>query len=170
MFVPETKRLPELLREMQQHQFHMAIVLDEYGGTSGLVTLEDIMEELVGEIADEYDVEDPMIEPLAGGDFLARGRTSLDEVNELLNAGLPEGDWDTVGGLVYSRLGHVPTEGEAVTIGDWTLTAQRIQGRRIARVRISPPRLTNEAAESDASDSSADTSGDPAPANGSIDR
>jgi putative hemolysin len=174
MFVPETKRLPELLREMQQHQFHMAIVLDEYGGTSGLVTLEDIMEELVGEIADEYDVEDPMIEPLAGGDFLARGRTSLDEVNELLNAGLPEGDWDTVGGLVYSRLGHVPTEGEAVTIGEWTLTAQRIQGRRIARVRISPPRLGNEAATSDApdsSDSAADAAaGDPTPANGSIDR
>ncbi|MGH9213894.1 MAG: hemolysin family protein [Acidimicrobiales bacterium] len=139
IFVPEIQRLPELLRDMQQRQFHMAIVLDEYGGTSGLVTLEDIMEELVGEIFDEYDVEDPMIEPLPGGDVLVRGRTPLDEVNELLNTSLPEGDWDTVGGLVYSRLGHVPVDGESVVIGGWTLTAQRIQGRRIGRVRISPP-------------------------------
>jgi Mg2+/Co2+ transporter CorC len=135
-FVPETKRLPELLREMQQYQFHMAVVIDEYGGTAGLVTLEDIIEELVGEIFDEYDVEDPMIEPLPGGDALVRGRTPVDEVNDLLAAGLPEGDWDTVGGLIYSRLGHIPVEGETVDIGGWRLTAQRIQGRRIGRVRM----------------------------------
>jgi Mg2+/Co2+ transporter CorC len=137
VFVPETKRLPELLREMQQHQFHMAIVVDEYGGTAGLVTLEDIIEELVGEIVDEYDVEDPMIEPLPGGDALVRGRTSVAELNDLLQADLPEGDWDTVGGLLYSRLSHVPVEGETVEIGDWRLTAQRVQGRRISRVRLS---------------------------------
>jgi Mg2+/Co2+ transporter CorC len=136
-FVPETKRLPELLREMQRRQFHMAIVIDEYGGTAGLVTLEDIIEELVGEIVDEYDVEDPMIEPLPGGDALVRGRTSLDEVNDLLNADLPEGDWDTVGGLICSRLGHIPVEGETVDLNGWRLTAQRIQGRRIGRVRMS---------------------------------
>ena len=136
-FVPESKRVPELLREMQQQQFHMAIVVDEYGGTAGLVTLEDIIEELVGEILDEYDVEDPMIEPLPGGDALVRGRTSLAEVNDLLQARLPEGDWDTVGGLVYSRLNHVPVEGETVEVGGWRLTAQRIQGRRIGRVRMS---------------------------------
>ncbi|HMG42791.1 MAG TPA: hemolysin family protein [Acidimicrobiales bacterium] len=136
-FVPETKRLPELLREMQQNQFHMAIVVDEYGGTAGLVTLEDIIEELVGEIVDEYDVEDPMIEPLPGGGALVRGRTPLAEVNDLLDAHLPEGDWDTVGGLVYSRLSHVPVEGETVEVAGWQLTAQRIQGRRIGRVRMS---------------------------------
>jgi Mg2+/Co2+ transporter CorC len=135
-FVPETKRVPELLREMQQQQFHMAIVVDEYGGTAGLVTLEDIIEELVGEILDEYDVEDPMIEPLPGGDALVRGRTSLAEVNDLLQAKLPEGDWDTVGGLVYSRLNHVPVEGETVEVAGWRLTAQRIQGHRIGRVRM----------------------------------
>jgi CBS domain containing-hemolysin-like protein len=128
-FVPEAKRLPELLRQMQRDQFHMAVVVDEYGGTAGLVTLEDIIEELVGEIVDEYDVEDPMIEPLPGGDALVRGRTSLDEVNDLLHTDLPEGDWDTVGGLVYSQLGHVPVEGESVDVGGWRLTAQRIQGR-----------------------------------------
>jgi Mg2+/Co2+ transporter CorC len=135
-FVPETKRLPQLLREMQQRKFHMAIVVDEYGGTAGLLTLEDIVEELVGEIVDEYDVEDPMIEPLPGGDALVRGRTSLDEINDLLDANLPEGDWDTVGGLIYSRLGHVPVEGETLDLDGWRLTAQRIQGRRIGRVRI----------------------------------
>jgi putative hemolysin len=136
-FVPEAKRLPELLRQMQRDKFHMAVVVDEYGGTAGLVTLEDIIEELVGEIVDEYDVEDPMIEPLPGGDALVRGRTSLDEVNDLLHTDLPEGDWDTVGGLVYSQLGHVPVEGESVDVGGWRLTAQRIQGRRIGRVRLS---------------------------------
>jgi len=136
-YVPETKRLPELLREMQQHQFHMAVVVDEYGGTAGLVTLEDIIEELVGEIVDEYDVEDPMIEPLPGGAALVRGRTPLTEVNDLLQADLPLGDWDTVGGLVYSRLSHVPVEGETVEVAGWRLTAQRIQGRRIGRVRMS---------------------------------
>lgn len=137
MFVPETARLPELLRQMQEEQFHMAVVLDEYGGTAGLVTLEDIIEELVGEIHDEFDVEVPLVEALPGGDLLVRGRTPLDELNEMLGAHLPTGDWDTVAGLVTSRLGHVPIEGEAVEVAGWRLTAQRIQGRRIGRVHMS---------------------------------
>jgi putative hemolysin len=137
-FVPETKRVPDMLREMQREKFHMAIVVDEYGGTAGLVTLEDIIEELVGEIVDEFDVDDPLIEPLAGGGLRVHGRTSLDEVNDLLGARLPEGDWDTIGGLVYDRIGHVPVEGESVLVGGWRLTAQRIQGRRIGRVSIMP--------------------------------
>ena len=114
-FVPETKRVAELMREMQADKFHMAIVVDEYGGTAGLVTLEDLIEELVGEIVDEYDVEEPPVERLADGDVRVNARMPIDEVNDLLDdAELPEGDWDTVGGLVYSLLGHVPTEGEAV--------------------------------------------------------
>jgi len=137
-FVPETKRVPDMLREMQRDKFHMAIVVDEYGGTAGLVTLEDIIEELVGEIVDEFDVDDPLIEPLAGGGIRVHGRTSLDEVNDLLGARFPEGDWDTIGGLVYDRIGHVPVEGESVRLGGWRLTAQRIQGRRIGRVSITP--------------------------------
>jgi CBS domain containing-hemolysin-like protein len=137
-FVPETKRVPEMLREMQRDKFHMAIVVDEYGGTAGLVTLEDIIEELVGEIVDEFDVDDPLVEPLAGGGIRVHGRTSLDEVNDLLHTRFPEGDWDTIGGLVYDLMGHVPAEGEAVTLGEWRLTAQRIQGRRIGRVTITP--------------------------------
>jgi putative hemolysin len=138
-YVPETKRVPDMLREMQRDKFHMAIVVDEYGGTAGLVTLEDIIEELVGEIVDEFDVEDPLVEPLAGGGVRVDARTALDEVNELLHAELPEGDWDTIGGLLYHQLGHVPVEGESVVVDGWQLTAQRIQGRRIGRVRITRP-------------------------------
>jgi CBS domain containing-hemolysin-like protein len=137
-YVPESKGVPDMLREMQRDKFHMAIVIDEYGGTAGLVTLEDIIEELVGEIVDEFDVEDPMVEPLAGGGARVDARAPLDEVNDLLHTDLPEGDWDTIGGLLYHRLGHVPVEGESVVVDGWQLTAQRIQGRRIGRVRITP--------------------------------
>jgi magnesium and cobalt exporter, CNNM family len=137
-FVPETKRVPDMLREMQRDKFHMAIVVDEYGGTAGLVTLEDIIEELVGEIVDEFDVDDAPVEPLAGGGIRVHGRTPLDEVNTLLHAHLPEGDWDTIGGLLYDQVGHVPVEGESVALAGWRLTAQRIQGRRIGRVSIIP--------------------------------
>jgi CBS domain containing-hemolysin-like protein len=135
-FVPETKGVADLLREMQRERFHMAIVVDEYGGTAGLVTLEDIIEELLGEIVDEFDFEDPMAEPMPNGDHLVNARMPLDEVNELIGARLPEGDWDTVGGLVLSELGRVPLDGESVTVGHWQLTAQRVQGRRIGRVRL----------------------------------
>jgi putative hemolysin len=135
-FVPETKRVAELMREMQVKQQHMAIVVDEYGGTAGLVTLEDLIEELVGEIVDEFDVEEPLLEPLPNGDWRVNARMPLDEVNELLRLDLPEGDWDTLGGLVFNLLGHVPSEGEAVEVGDHRLRAERVQGRRIGRVRI----------------------------------
>jgi CBS domain containing-hemolysin-like protein len=134
--VPETKGVASLLREMQVERFHMAIAVDEYGGTAGLITLEDIIEELLGEIVDEFDVEDPMIEPLPGGDVQVNARMALDEVNDLIHAQLPEGDWDTIGGLLLSELGHVPAEGERVEVDGWQLTAQRVQGRRIGRVRL----------------------------------
>ena len=136
-FVPETKRVAELLPEMQKQKSHMAIVVDEHGGTAGLVTLEDLIEELVGEIVDEYDVEEPPIEPLPGGDVRVNARMPIDELNELLEAEFPEGDYDTVGGLVYYLLGHVPAEGETVDYDGRRLRAERVQGRRIGRVRIS---------------------------------
>lgn len=139
-FVPETKQVPAMLREMQHDKFHMAIVVDEYGGTAGLVTLEDIIEELVGDIVDEYDLEAPRFESVAGGGVRVPARTPLDEVNDLLGADLPQGDWDTIGGLLYSELGRVPAEGEFVDVGAWRLAAQRIQGRRIGRVCITPAR------------------------------
>jgi CBS domain containing-hemolysin-like protein len=143
-FVPETKKVSALMREMQTQKFHQAVVVDEYGGTSGLVALEDLIEELVGEIEDEYDVEEVPFETLANGDLRVNARMSIDELNELLDAELPEGDWDTVGGLVYSLLGHVPAEGETVENHDIRLTAERVQGRRIGRVRVSRAPVTED--------------------------
>jgi putative hemolysin len=136
-FVPETKRVAELMREMQSEKFHMAIVVDEYGGTAGLVTLEDLIEELVGEIVDEYDVEEPLIEWLPNGDSRVNARMPVDELNDLLHARLPESDdWDSVGGLLLNLLGHIPANGESIEVAGWLLTAERVQGRRIGRVRL----------------------------------
>ena len=137
-FTPESKRVSELMREMQSIKQHMAIVVDEYGGTAGLVTLEDLIEEIVGEIVDEYDMEEPPVQRLGDGGLRVTARMPIDQVNELLDGHLPQGDWDTVGGLIYSRLGHVPIEGEAVDCDGLRLVAERVQGRRIGRVRISP--------------------------------
>jgi CBS domain containing-hemolysin-like protein len=137
-FVPETKKVSELMREMQAKKQHMAVVVDEYGGTAGLVTLEDLIEELVGEIVDEYDVDTPQVERLANGDLRVSGRLSLDEANEDLGLELPEGDWDTVAGLVFTQLGHVPEQGESIEVDGYVLRADRIDGRRIVRVRITP--------------------------------
>ena len=146
-FVPETKRVAELMPEMQREKSHMAIVVDEYGGTAGLVTLEDLIEELVGEIVDEYDVEEAPVEPLPDGAVRVNARMPIDELNDLLQAEFPEGDWDTVGGLIFNLLGHVPTEGESVDYDGHRLRAEKVQGRRIGRVRISrvaPPSTEGE--------------------------
>jgi putative hemolysin len=135
-FVPEAKKVAELLREMQQQKFHIAMVSDEHGSVSGLVTLEDLLEELVGEIADEYDVDEPQVQALEDGAYLVDGRTAIDEINELLDTDLPDDEWDTVGGLVMGLLGKIPLEGEAVRYGDLMFRAERVQGRRIAKVMI----------------------------------
>lgn len=152
-FVPETKRVSELLREMQKEQYHIAIVIDEYGGTAGLVTLEDLIEELVGEIVDEFDVEEPMVQPLPTGEVLVNARMSIGEINDVLDVDLPEGDWDSVGGLVFNVLGHVPDEGESAQVNGHVLVADRVQGRRINRIRIRPQpggRAAEEQAEQQA--------------------
>lgn len=135
-YVPETKRVAPLMREMQAGQFHIAVVIDEYGGTAGVVTLEDLIEELVGEIVDEFDVDEPLVEPLGGGQFRVSSKMSVDEVNELLGADLPAGDWDTIGGLVLALAGHIPAEGESIEVDGHLLVAERVQGRRIGSVRI----------------------------------
>jgi CBS domain containing-hemolysin-like protein len=137
-FVPESKRVAELLRQMQTGKFHMAIVIDEHGGTAGLVTMEDLLEEIVGEITDEYDVDEPQIERLADGGLRVPGRTPIDEMNELLGDELPQGEWDTVGGLVFDALGHVPIEGECARVNGYQFCAERVQGRRIVSVRVTP--------------------------------
>ena len=135
-FVPETKRVSRLMREMQERKFHQAIVVDEYGGTAGLVTLEDLIEELVGEIVDEYDVEEPPVETIGEGELMVTARLAVDELNELMDAQLPEGDWDTVGGLLFNVLGRVPTQGESVDVDGLRLVAERVQGNRIDRIRV----------------------------------
>jgi len=135
-FVPDSKKVSDLLREMQQRRVHIAIVLDEYGSTAGLVTIEDLLEEIVGEIADEYDREEPEIETVDRDTFRVAGRMSIDDLNELLEADLPHDEWDTVGGLMYGLLGAVPTQGETVTFENLTFTAEKVQGRRIAKVLI----------------------------------
>jgi putative hemolysin len=137
VYVPESKRVAELLREMQRQKYHMAVVVDEYGGTAGLVTLEDLLEEIVGEITDEYDVEEPSLERLPNGVLRCPGRTPIDDVNDELDVHLPDDEWDTVGGLVFNTLGHVPLEGECVTVDGLEFCAERVQGRRIVSVLIS---------------------------------
>ena len=138
VLVPETKRISKLMREMQAETFHLAIVVDEYGGTAGLVALEDLIEELVGEIVDEFDYEEPMIEALASGAARVNGKASLSSLEELLGTQLPEGDWSTVGGLIFNTLGHVPAAGETLEVDGHRLIVERMQGRRIARIRIEP--------------------------------
>ncbi len=137
-YVPEAKKISQLLREMQAETFHIAIVIDEYGGTAGLVTLEDLIEEVVGEIVDEFDVEPPMIERLADGNFRVNGRADLDDLEAMLLIDLPTGDWNTVGGLIFNSLGHVPLVGETIDINQHKFFVERVQGRRIARVLITP--------------------------------
>lgn len=137
-FVPETKRVSELLREMQANQVHLAIVVDEFGGTAGLVTIEDLLEELVGEIVDEYDDEEPLVTLLEEGGYLIDGRMGVDELEELLGVELPDDEWDTVGGLLLGLAGRVPKEGESFDLDTHVFTADRVQGRRVARVRLQP--------------------------------
>ncbi|MCU1497491.1 MAG: hypothetical protein JWM47_1444 [Acidimicrobiales bacterium] len=134
--VPETKPVAELLREMQANQFHMAVVIDEYGGTAGLVTLEDLIEELVGEIVDEFDTEDARIEPVAGGGVRVSGSLTIDDANDLLGITLPEGEFDTVSGLLLAELGRIAVVGDVAESDGARLTVERVQGRRIMRVRI----------------------------------
>ena len=144
IFVPESKKISQLLREMQTEKSHIAIVIDEYGGTAGLVTLEDLIEEVVGEIVDEFDVEPPMIERLSNGNLRVNGRANLDDLDAILDIDLPEGDWSTVGGLIFNTLGHVPQIGETVELNGHHFLVERIQGRRIARVLFTPAQANSQ--------------------------
>jgi CBS domain containing-hemolysin-like protein len=137
--VPETKQADDLLRQMQAERFHLAVVVDEYGGTAGLVSMEDLLEEVFGEIVDEFDSEEPLATPLADGAMLVHGRMPVDELDELLGDVLPAGDWDTVGGLLFDALGHVPSVGEGVELAGRRFDVEQVVGRRITRVRIGAP-------------------------------
>jgi CBS domain containing-hemolysin-like protein len=136
LFVPEQKKVADLLREMQEQRIHMAIVVDEYGGTAGLVTIEDLVEEIVGEIVDEYDREEPLVEPIDEETIRVDAKMAIDEVNELLDADLPHEEWDTVGGLVFGLTGRVPAAGETVRYDSLEFLTERVTGRRVQKVVI----------------------------------
>jgi len=135
-YVPESKKVGVLLREMQREKFHMALVTDEYGSVTGLVALEDLLEELVGEITDEYDREETEIQKVADGVYRVSGKTSIDDVNEELGAELPDEEWDTIAGLVLDLFGRIPEGGEDVAFAGLTFRAEEVIGRRIANVLI----------------------------------
>ena len=134
-FVPESKRVSELLKEMQRRQTQMAIVVDEYGGTAGLVTVEDLLEEIVGEIRDEYDVESETVTDEGNGSFVFSGKVSVDEVRERLDVEIEREGFETVGGYLLSHLGRMPYVGETIEVGDLGFEVIEVERRRITKVR-----------------------------------
>jgi magnesium and cobalt transporter len=139
VFVPESKRLNVLLREFRTSRNHMAIVVNEYGGVAGLVTIEDVLEQIVGEIADEYDIEDDvMIMPRDGGEYVVKALVTLADFNTRLNSQLVHEEIDTVGGLVMNRLGHVPRRGEKIDIDNWRFEVLRADSRRVYLLKVTP--------------------------------
>jgi magnesium and cobalt exporter, CNNM family len=139
VFVPESMTVDDLLHELQRRKVHIAIVLDEYGGTAGLVTIEDLLEEIVGEIQDEYDEEEPMIVKLSDDEARVDGRASVDDLAEIFETQVPledEDEYDTVGGLIYHRIGGVPKPGDQVAVDGLTLTVETTDGRRVSKVLV----------------------------------
>jgi CBS domain containing-hemolysin-like protein len=138
-YVPESKRIDDLLREMQKARVQLAVVVDEYGGAVGIVTLEDIVEQVVGEIRDEHDRTPETVERLPDGSFRVVGRTAISELNEALDWDLPKGDFETVAGLVLATVHRIPSVGEVLRIGPYAVTVLEVDRRRILTVRITPP-------------------------------
>ena len=139
-FVPQSKKLDELFEEMQAQRIHMALAVDEYGGTAGLVTIEDLLEEIVGEIQDEYDSEEPQLKKLAPDIYVFNARYDIDEVFHLIEVDLSAAheSFDTLGGFIYSQLGRVPEQGESILFKDWRFTVLSVDSRRIELVRVEP--------------------------------
>jgi putative hemolysin len=139
IFVPESQAVDDLLNELQRRKVHMAIVLDEYGGTAGLVTIEDLLEEIVGEIQDEFDEEEPMLSRLGAGEVIIDGRADIEELTSLIDPGLAledDEEYDTVGGFVYHRIGRVPVVGDTVSVAPFSITVVKAAGRRVGKVRV----------------------------------
>ncbi len=153
VFAPESMSVDDLLHEFQRRKVHIAIVLDEYGGTAGLVTIEDLLEEIVGEIQDEYDEEEPLIVRISDDEARVDGRADVDDLAELFdtNLGLEDGDeYDTVGGLIYHRIGGVPKPGDQVAVDGLTLTVETTDGRRVGKVLAVRQRETDEPEDDEA--------------------
>ncbi|MBB2493650.1 HlyC/CorC family transporter [Aquipseudomonas ullengensis] len=138
-FVPESKRLNVLLREFRANHNHMAVVIDEYGGVAGLVTIEDVLEQIVGDIEDEHDVEsDSYIKPLPSGDFLIKALTPIDSFNEAFDTEFSDDEFDTVGGLVMNAFGHLPKRNEVTEIGEYRFRVLNADSRRVHLLRLTP--------------------------------
>src|SRR5215203_237337 len=153
VFVPESMSVDDLLHEFQRRKVHIGIVLDEYGGTAGLVTIEDLLEEIVGEIQDEYDEEEPLIVRISDDEARIDGRADVDDIAELFdtNLGLEDADeYDTVGGLIYHRIGGVPKPGDQVTVDGLTLTVETTDGRRVGKVLVVRDRHAGEPEDDEA--------------------
>ena len=137
-FIPESKKCSQLFTEMTERKVQIAIVVDEYGGTAGLITLEDLMESIVGNIQDEYDHEEEEIHRVSETEFTVDGATSIDEISDLTGISLPEGDYDTIAGLVTEQLGRIPKEGEhpQVQIGRLSITVLEIEDQRLSRLLL----------------------------------
>ncbi|MFN8568304.1 MAG: hemolysin family protein [Kouleothrix sp.] len=136
-FVPETMKVDALLKDLQARKVHLAIVVDEYGGTAGVVTIEDLLEEIVGEIQDEYDAEEPSVRFVAEGELVTDARVLLDDLNDLTGLHLDSAEADRIGGLVYERLGRVPKVGDEVQLADGVLiTVQSVEGLRPRQLRL----------------------------------
>jgi Mg2+/Co2+ transporter CorC len=134
LFVPETMRLDSLLKEFQTRRVHMAMVIDEFGGVSGLVTFENVIEEIVGEVQDEFDMEQPLVKRLSDREFMLDGITPLDVANEALGVNLSSEEADTIGGLLSSELGRLPTTGEVVSLNGIEFVVREVRKLRVQRV------------------------------------
>lgn len=135
-FVPESMIINELLTDMQKKRVHFAIVVDEYGGVAGIVTLEDIIEEIFGEIQDEHDEEEGLYLTVGPGEYIFQGKIDIDDLNLILDSSLPNNEADTLGGLVYHHLGHVPNPGEVVQFDDLLIKVEQVDEHRIIKVRV----------------------------------
>jgi CBS domain containing-hemolysin-like protein len=136
IFIPETKKIADLMREMQSARSHFAVIVDEYGVTSGVVTLEDLLEEIVGEIHDEFERDERSIEKIDANTSLIDGKLAIADLNDQLNLSLPQGDYDTIGGMVFNLLGKAPCVGNAVRFENMLLSVERVHRRRITRIKM----------------------------------
>lgn len=149
-FVPDSKPVDDILAEFRQSSVHLAIVIDEFGGTYGLVTMEDLLEEIVGEINDEYDVEEPEFAEMPDGDVLIDGGAAISDVNDRYDLAIPEEDFDTIGGYIFGTLGRVPIAGDAIETvgvdGEYVLAVEAVEDRRVTRIRLrrTSPAFTTE--------------------------
>lgn len=135
-YIPENKKTNDLLQEFQQSKIHMAIILDEYGGTAGIVTIEDLLEEIVGDIQDEFDEDEIMIETLEDGTLRVDGRVSIEDLNDFMESELPDEQYETVNGLVFNLLGHIPRPGEKLELEDLLIKIEKTEGHRLTKILI----------------------------------